>query len=294
MTNTSKQDIIAIFRAETETLLSQLTITAAHQKKNARAVNRLITALQEELITKARFSLSDDALLSKILEILYASYVVMLESRHYCWNYNNIDFSRRIGEVWEEFAKAPFLFTNNDISLYSPPEFQQIQQSLKQEIQSLISALSVSQEEKEALAGYYDVLWSFIDSGGINLALDLHFTKQNCRYAVDYKSGFGSNEKGNVNRLLLVASVYQSLPEHYKTLMFVRQPAEENNHYFQLLLHSGLWEIYCGTEAYAKIQEFTGFPLKDWIEKNINWAQDLHPTFYLYLQQRDMVHYLNW
>lgn len=45
------------------------------------------------------------------------------------------------------------------------------------------------------------------------------------------RSGFSSNEKGNTNRLLLVASIYNSLGEIEKTLLFVRQSEDENNHY---------------------------------------------------------------
>lgn len=70
----------------------------------------------------------------------------------------------------------------------------------------------------------------------------------------DCKSGFGSNKKGNTNRLLLVASIYQHIePEDYRCLLLVRAPGDENNHYLQILKRSDLWEVYCGAETYPKM-----------------------------------------
>ena len=73
-----------------------------------------------------------------------------------------------------------------------------------------------------------------------NLECDLHFTDGTTKYIVDFKSGFGSNEKGNTNRLLLVGSIYQNIEtENYKCLIFVR--STENNHYLTTL--QKLWSM---------------------------------------------------
>jgi hypothetical protein len=109
---------------------------------------------------------------------------------------------------------------------------------------------------------------------------------------VDFKSGFGSNEKGNTNRLLLVASIYKSLSENYKCLLFVR--AEENNSYFNILKNSGIWEAYCGNEAYQKIKEYSGYDLKNWIDNNINWSTDFKPETIAHFEEQTLLQYLVW
>lgn len=76
---------------------------------------------------------------------------------------------------------------------------------------------------------YYHKVWGLIISGEIQLELDLHFIFEGQKYVVDFKSGFGSNEKGNTNRLLLVASIYKNLEENFNPLIFVR--SAENNNY---------------------------------------------------------------
>ena len=97
----------------------------------------------------------------------------------------------------------------------------------------------------------------------------LHFIMDNQKFVVDFKSGFGSNEKGNTNRLLLVASIYNNLEENYRCLIFVR--AESNNNYFQTLKNSGVWNAYSGSEAYDEMHKYTGYDIKKWIVDNVNW-----------------------
>jgi hypothetical protein len=136
---------------------------------------------------------------------------------------------------------------------------------------------------------------SLVLSGEIKLALDMHFSLGEERYNVDFKSGFGSNEKGNTNRLLLVASIYRNIEhEQYRCVMLVRSAEEQNNHYLQTLADSGLWEVFCGSEAYAQIARYTGFNLKSWIESNIDWHSDLTPEFYQDLSRLNLLGYLAW
>jgi hypothetical protein len=126
------------------------------------------------------------------------------------------------------------------------------------------------------------------------MKLDLHFKKQNVKYLVDLKSGFSSNEKGNTNRLLLVASIYASLNDKYECIIFVRSKEDEANHYLQTLKHSGLWQVYCEEDAYAKMKEFTGFDIKNWINQNINWKDDFDNETTKYLEENDLDRYLKW
>jgi hypothetical protein len=227
-----------------------------------------------------------------LLMITYCNIVVMIESRNSVRSYEYMDFSRRIGELWDPFCKLCFYYPVNDVSLFIPPLFSEVKKKLTNEIVDYINKLDISPEEKEELITYYEKVWSLVTSGEIQLELDLHFISQRQKYVVDFKSGFGSNEKGNVNRLLLVASIYKSLSESYKCLLFVR--AEENNSYFNTLKNSGIWEAYCGSEAYEKIKEHSGYNLKIWIDTNMDWANDFKPETIDHFQQQNLLQYLLW
>ena len=126
------------------------------------------------------------------------------------------------------------------------------------------------------------------------MKLDVHFKKDSKKYVVDLKSGFGSNEKGNTNRLLMVASIYKMLNDNYECLLFVRSTEDETNHYFQTLKHSELWKTYCGDEAYIEMKKFVGFDIKKWINDNVNWKKDLNKNTIQYLEENNLDLYLKW
>ena len=198
----------------------------------------------------------------------------MIESRNSVRPYEYMDFSRRIGELWDPFCKLCFYYPINDLSLFIPPLFSEVKNKMTDEIADYIDRLTITEKEKQELKWYYAKVWSLVSSGEIQLELDLHFSHNAQKYVVDFKSGFGSNEKGNTNRLLLVATIYQNLDENYKCLLFVR--AEENNSYFNTLKNSGIWEAYFGGEAYLQIKSYSGYDLKLWTDVNINWASDFN------------------
>jgi poly(3-hydroxyalkanoate) synthetase len=129
-------------------------------------------------------------------------------------------------------------------------------------------------------------------SGEIKLELDLHFIFEGKKYVVDFKSGFGSNEKGNVNRLLLVASIYHNLEDNYEPLLFVR--AKENNNYFNTLRNSKIWSAFSGADTYEELQKYSGFDIKAWIVQNINWTEDLDKDFVKHLEENNLIQYLTW
>ena len=224
--------------------------------------------------------------------ITYCHIVVMIESRNSVRPYEYMDFSRRVGELWDPFCKLCFYYPNNDVSLFVPPLFSEVKKKLTDEIIEYIDNLNISDEEKQELKSYYDKVWSLVTSGEIQLELDLHFISNEQKYVVDFKSGFGSNEKGNTNRLLLVATIYQNLDDNFKCLLFVR--AEENNSYFNTLKNSGIWEAYCGSEAYQKINEYSGYNLKNWIETNIDWENDFNAETTQHLTDNNLLQYLLW
>ena len=156
------------------------------------------------------------------------------------------------------------------------------------------SCLPLSNDIKIELKRQYAFPWTMVDSGGIKLDLDLHFEQNGVHYNCDFKSGFSSNEKGNTNRLLLVGSIYNSLGNNEKTLLFVRQSEDENNHYLQTLKNSPYWDVYCANDCYSAIKKFTGFDLRGWIDHNIDWENDISKEFSNHLRENDLLKYLTW
>lgn len=226
--------------------------------------------------------------------IKYCEYIVMLESRNKMWPYDYMAFARRIGELWEPFCKILFHYPINHLTLFNPPTFKDVQKLLTSEIKQYIALLPLNESQKNELMSYYEKVWKFVTSGEIQLELDLHFKFNEIKYNVDMKSGFNSNEKGNTNRLLLVGSIYKSLQQPYSNILFVRAEEVDNNHYLQTLKNSSIWSVYTGEETYNKMYEFSGFDIKKWIAENINWEDDIEPTFYAHLQSHNLLTYLQW
>jgi hypothetical protein len=296
----SKDDLLTYFRSRAAESLDELRqIYGRDHKKLATAINQAITQTRIQLLKvieqqAERESWPAREKLGAILLATYASYVVMIDSRNEVWPYDYMSFSRRIGELWEPFCKLCFEFSLTLLQLFTPPLFSDVKRQMADEIATYIDGLTLNVEEKGELQRYYQKVWTLVDSGQVKLELDLHFAVKGEKYNVDFKSGFGSNEKGNTNRLLLVASIYQNLAAGYHCLLLVRSEEEANNHYFQTLKHSGVWDAYCGAEAYRQISLFTGFDLKAWVDTNLSWLDDLSEPTRAYLVHNNLEAYLKW
>lgn len=295
----SKDELLQYFRNRATEFLSeiQLKYGSTQYKKQASAINKKLIAskdsLLENVMQKAeKYSWTNQEKLESVLMITYSNYIVMLESRNDVWSYEYMTFSRRIGELWEPFCKLCFSYPINDIELFIAPTFVQVKKELIAEIEDYIAKLTLTKKEKKQLLTYYAKVWSLVTSGEIQLELDLHFIFNGIRYNVDFKSGFGSNEKGNTNRLLLVASIYKNIEKDYQCLLFVR--AATNNHYFDTLKNSGVWQAYSSIDTYNQINHFTGFDLKTWIENNIDWKNDFKVETFKFLQKNKLTQYLIW
>ena len=218
----------------------------------------------------------------------------MLDLRNQVWPYEYMAFSRRIGELWERFVHIPFSYPVADIRPFVPPLFSEVRSSLRKEIGKYIADLSLSSGQKEELLAYYEKVWVLVDSGEISLQLDFHAEIGGQKVNIDFKSGFGSNEKGNTNRLLMVATIYRNLEDDYENILLVRAREDQSNHYFQVLKNSEVWEAYCSENAYNKIGDYTGFGLREWIASNIDWAVDLLPETAEHFAKNNLLKYLEW
>lgn len=203
-------------------------------------------------------------------------------------------FARRIGELWEPFCKLPFCYPIKQLQMIEPPAFSDIQRRIQSDANTFIDNLVLDDKTKTELKSKYEIPWTMVDSGGINLNLDLHFEQNGKHYNCDFKSGFSSNEKGNTNRLLLVASIFNYLGTNENQIIFVRQKESENNHYLQTLKNSKYWNVYCAEECYKAIQRFTDFDLRRWLDDNARWETDINESFRNHLKENDLLKYLTW
>lgn len=297
-----KSVLLDYYRSRAEEIIaeSKKVFADSEYKKRASYVNKGLTEAKENLIKiidqkSKKENWSSHELLQGTLLITYTNYIVMMEARNDVWPYEYMTFSRRIGELWEPFCQLCWAYPiKQNINFFVPPLFKEVKEILTTEIEEFIDQLKITSDQKKELKKYYHKVWTLVTSGEIKLELDLHFEQENSKYVIDFKSGFSSNEKGNTNRLLLVASIYNILNDDFKCLIFVRSSEERNNHYLQTLKRSGLWEVLCGKETYDKIREFTGFDFNAWMKINIDWEKDFDKKMYQHLSRNNLVQYLEW
>lgn len=292
-----KSKWIAFFTQQVATEKEEICSRYKNYKDQASAINQFINDIRDNSIRSLKAhsnELTQSELLDEILIITYASYIVMLDARNSVWPYEYMAFARRIGELWEPFCKLPFEYPIKKLTIISPPDFNKVQDTIKKDATNYIDSLKLDQETKDELKRHYAIPWTMVDSGGIKLGLDLHFEQDGIHYNCDFKSGFSSNEKGNTNRLLLVASIYNSLGEIEKTILFVRQPEDDNNHYLQTLKNSPYWDVYCANDGYAAMKRFTGFDMREWLDNNVDWENDISSELREHLEKNDLLRYLTW
>lgn len=296
---TQKKELLQYYRSRAKEVIAELNQIYGEQKVNLKT-SKLNAQLKKSkntlLTTLIQVSNSENwtnqEKLEATLMITYTNYVIMLETRNSIRPYEYMDFSRRIGELWEPFCKLCFDCPLKRLSLFIPPLFSTVKTELSLEIATYINSLNLTEEQKIQLLKYYDKVWDMVTSGEIKLELDLHFTQDDIKYVVDFKSGFGSNEKGNTNRLLLVATIYKNLEQGYQPIILIRSPT--NNHYFDVLKNSNVWEAYSGESTYQQIKQFTGYDIKSWIDSYIDWENDFDDVTATYFQNKDLTQYLVW
>lgn len=298
-----KPELLGYLRQRSSEYMAEISVQYGQTqfKQRAAEINRALSRERDLLIGMIRQESArtgwpiKDIIATKLL-VMHCVNVVMIENRNQQWPYEYMTFSRRIGELWEPFCAICFdPPAKSDVRLFIPPLFQDVKDRLAQEVRDFVARLKITTDEKASLLHYYDQVWQLITSGEIKLELDLHLEIGGTRHVVDFKSGFGSNEKGNTNRLLLVASVYANIePENYRCVLLVRSAEDENNNYLQTLKNSDIWEVYCGVDAYSEIYALSGFDLGAWVQNNVSWDADLNSDTIHHLEQNDLMKYLAW
>jgi hypothetical protein len=145
-TATNKTELLKYYRDRSSEILSEINAQYGIKdyKKKAKKLNPLLIKSKNTLIEIVQQKGKKDnwtnrEILECILMISYCNYVVILEARHSVWPYENMDFSRRIGELWEPFCKLAFEYPINDIELFVPPLFSDVKKLLADEIEDYIN-----------------------------------------------------------------------------------------------------------------------------------------------------------
>jgi hypothetical protein len=258
-----------------------------HQQK-AKKVNALVSELRSNMVSSIA-DLSVEKRGTAALLVQYCCTVVGLEYRNKVWPYEYMAFSRRIGELWEAFCSTAWTYpVDPSVQRINAPNFSNVRTSLLDRITRNIGIHANSAEILDDVNTLFQII------GDINMREDEVFTKGDVPHVIDFKSGFGSNEKGNMLRLLTVGRAYKIWDHNTELMLLVRQ--EDNNNYLKVLKKSGLWSVHTGNETYQKIREITGADIESVRNKSINWKEDLTSEFYSYLknQPTDLTTYLVW
>lgn len=261
---------------------------STHQEK-AKLVNKLIADHQAMLKDKAISDLRTEELQQALLVLQYCTSVFSLEYRHCVWPYEYMALSRRVGELWERFCCSAWDCPSRDgVKRIDPPDFKAVSETIRNRIKGYLPF----NYDTSDLFQDIDILFDLI--GEINMREDEVFTVNDLPHVIDFKSGFGSNEKGNTLRLQTVGRAYKLWNPDTKLLFLVRQ--EENNNYLNVIKRSGLWDVRCGASAYQTIDELTGSNISLIREEIIDFQNDLSDEFWKELSSHlsDLTGYLNW
>ncbi|MGR6764235.1 hypothetical protein ACU1JV_20720 [Paenibacillus sp. T2-29] len=220
--------------------------------------------------------------------VTYCWIVISIETRNSLWNYNSMDLSRRSGELWETLLKNCWSYPiNKTVTRFEAPSFSDVSRQIQQAFREKLQGLRLPPETIEDIFKDYKIVWSLLGES-INLNSDELFETmfdelqeetleadiKDKKIVVDFKGSYGSNEKGNKERLLTVARIYDLLNAHgltqkpYECILAVRTVEEGGHNYLRQLEVSGLWTVKRGHEVYDMVKEYTGCDILNFVRKN--------------------------
>jgi len=283
-----KKKFLDSYHSELSRQVGEIANQTISHKEKAKQVNKVISNRHETLLSEIGDLDDTQEKQQSLLIAQYCTSVVSLEYRHRVWPYEYMALSRRVGELWERFCRSAWDSPSRlNVSRIEAPQFSTVGSALRKRLES---ALSV--EDKAPALSDIEALFELV--GDINMKEDEMFVIDQIPHIVDFKSGFGSNEKGNTLRLLTVGRAYKLWNPQTKLFLLVRQ--EQNNNYLEVLKRSGLWEVRCGDEAYDTIDEFTGSDFSKIRRHVVDFERDLSSDLWTELSSHltDLTSYLEW
>ncbi len=284
----TKQSFLDYFHSQLPPQVEKISSSGESHQNKAKRVNKLISDHRDFLAAKIDTAATATTRQEQLIILQYSVSVVSLEYRHAVWPYEYMALSRRVGELWERFCSAAWdIPSRQKVERISPPNFPDVLAEIE------ASLLDYSQSAKrESTAGILENLRDLI--GEINMVEDEVFSVDSNPHVIDFKSGFGSNEKGNMLRLRTVGKAYKLWNPDTELLFLVRQ--EQNNNYLNVIKREGLWSVHCGQDAYDKIEELTGAQMNKIRDQVISFEDDLSAQFWNDLNDHlsDLSGYLKW
>lgn len=281
-----RSNLLDSFHTKLREPVHEISTSELTREKKAQAVNALAGIIRNHL-AEAVLGLPKEERPNYSLLLQYCFSVASLEYRNKVWPYEYMAFSRRVGELWEGFCSAAWdCPARPEVKRIQAPDFCAVRDSLSERIRLNIG----THAKREELISDIDTLFDII--GDINMKEDEVFSVDNTPHVIDFKSGFGSNEKGNMLRLQTVGRAYRIWNHQTRLMLLVRQ--EVNNNYLRVLRRSGLWEVHTGDLAYDQIAELTGADIQEVRRLVIDWPNDLSEVFYEHIKHAGLTGYLSW
>ncbi|WP_370559215.1 hypothetical protein NMD70_03595 [Edwardsiella tarda] len=282
-----KQEIFDYFHSNLTVIASNIQAQNIPHGGKSTLINQAVESVRNDLanILAIQYSHLDRSKLFMLLQYCYS--VMSFEYRNVVWPYEYMAFSRRNGELWERFCKAAW-DNSQLLNLYRipAPSFHEVRNSFRDRIINYTQG----NQYQHHIVNDVDSVFELV--GEINMIEDEMFNLNGRNHIIDFKSGFGSNEKGNTLRLIAVGRAYKHWDPNVNLLFLVRQ--NENNNYLETIRRSNLWEVHCGDAAYRKIDELTNAGICEIRREAIDFRNDLSPNFWNYLVNNNLSHYLDW
>lgn len=283
-----KQLFLGTFHSSLRDLVPQIQREQISYQEKAQKVNALVNTVKLQILPSLQ-GIPIEQRGEAALLLQYCFSVAGLEYRHRVWPYEYMAFSRRIGELWEAFCSTAWDYSSNPhMNRSEVPDFDEVRGVLLHRLRNNIGEHHARDEMLADINTLFEII------GDINMKEDEVFSVAGRPHVVDFKSGFGSNEKGNMLRLDAVGRAYRIWNHQTRLMLLVRQNV--NNNYLEVLRRTGLWEVYTGDAAYDQMAALTGVDIQQIRARVINWRADLSPEFFHFLetQTTNLTTYLDW
>lgn len=282
-----KAEIFSRFHNDLQQIATDIFNSNVNAGKKSTQINNAVDNVKINISAGLLFRYPNVNKSKLLMTLQYCYSVISLEYRNMVWPYEYMAFSRRNGELWERFCKSAW-DNHQQPSLFriAAPSFNDVKSNFRDRI---ISHTHGNPNQRNIIE---DVDSIFELVGEINMIEDEMFNLNGSNYIIDFKSGFGSNEKGNMLRLIAVGRAYKHWDPNVSLLFLVRQ--NENNNYLETIRRMGLWDVRCGDAAYNRIDELTNAGICDIRRDVIDFRNDLSPAFWSYLANNNLTDYLNW
>lgn len=189
--------------------------------------------------------------------------------------------------MWEKFAYLCLTNPNSEIKEISSTAKDMFLRKVRQSIDNV-----VLRPNGKELKQFKAFVGSLIE--GINLKLDFVGQRGSQVVGIDFKSGFGSNEKGNTSRILQVGTAFSFAEIDIKLYLLVRQ--DQNNSYLSKISESREWDVRTGRSAYKLLEELSGQNLLSFLEDEVDFISDMSPMVVKMLRDNvtGIEKYTNW